>query len=330
MDEHKDEIVSTRVGCLGGSDAKLIASVAEHGSVPASAKKRLAICKGLIPHETFTSPAIEFGNYIEGMVFDMLHDGDERWQSNPCLVSEKYSRSNCKVIDHVDFYLQDDNKKTITIGECKATKHTYAQTRDEYNFQLLHHYLLGCEKAAELGGYKVSVLLCHYCTEGLNLEDMNEFDPNRLTVKKLKNLESMSKKYDIARGMDIIDEFLSTFDTYYVGEEISSVYLPADTKKQFYLIAQIIKKIDEDKQKVETFKNNLFAFMSKNDIKSIKDAEGRWAITRVDATSVKSVDTKKMFDDYCAEHPVKGRKLAKQYTTITDKKGYCSIKQNKK
>ena len=193
MNEHKSDIIATRTGCLGGSDARLIQSVDEAGKIPQSAIKRLAVCKGLAEQPQFTNPAIEFGNYVESMVFESLHSQDERWQSNPCLVSTKYSRTNCKVIDHIDFFLQDDEKKVLVLGECKATRSTFEQTHDEYKWQLLHHYLLGCEKAKELGGYKVKIMLSHYCTDGIDLTQPFEFYPSRLTVKTLYNMGKLSK-----------------------------------------------------------------------------------------------------------------------------------------
>ena len=137
MENYKEDIIATRTGCLGGSDARLIQSIAEAGKIPQSAMKRLAVCKGLAEQPQFTNPAIEFGNYVESMVFESLHSQDERWQSNPCLVSTKYSKPNCKVIDHVDFFLQDDEKKVLVLGECKATRSTFEQTHDEYKWQLL-------------------------------------------------------------------------------------------------------------------------------------------------------------------------------------------------
>ena len=111
MNEVKSDIIATRFGCLGGSDARLIQSVAIAGKIPQSAMKRLAVCKGLIEQPQFTNAAIEFGNYVESMVFESLHSQDARWQSNPCIVSTKFSRPNCRVIDHIDFYLQDDAKR---------------------------------------------------------------------------------------------------------------------------------------------------------------------------------------------------------------------------
>ena len=326
MENYKEDIIATRTGCLGGSDARLIQSIAEAGKIPQSAMKRLAVCKGLAEHQQFSNPAIEFGNYIESMVFDSLHSQDARWQSNPCLVSTKYSKPNCKVIDHVDLYLQDDDKKTITIGEVKATRSNYAQTYDEYKWQLLHHYLLGCEKAKELGGYKVRVMLCHYCTDGIDLTQPFEFDPSRLTVKTLRNMEKLSKSYHLAEAMDIIDNFLETFTEYYEdGEEIPYEILPANVQNQFDSITTLLTEIKERETKVEEFKKRLCDFMQEKGIRSIKN--DAWAITLVQASESVSVDYKAIFaNEIEAKKPRIANKLKKQYQKTTKKRAYVTIK----
>ena len=291
MNESKNEILATRVGCLGGSDAKLIQGIAVANKIPQSAMKRLAVCKGLAEQPQFTNPAIEFGNYVEEMVFSSLYANDIRWQSNPCLVSAKYSRKNVTVIDHIDLYLQDDDKKVLTIGEVKATKGTYAQTYDEYKWQLFHHYVLGCEKAKELGGYKVKVMLAHYCTDGQDLEDGFEFDPSRLTVKTLRSMEKLSKSYRIAEAMDLIDAFLETFDEYYDGDEIPYELLPTNVQGQFDGITTLLTEIKEREDKVAAFKEKLYSFLQEKNIKSIRN--DAWSITRVDPTESKQFDSKK-------------------------------------
>ena len=324
MNEAKQEIIATRTGCLGGSDARLIQSIAEAGKIPQSAMKRLAVCKGLAEQPQFTNPAIEFGNYVESMVFESLHSQDERWQSNPCLVSTKYSKPNCKVIDHVDLYLQDDDKKTITIGEVKATRSNYAQTYDEYKWQLLHHYLLGCEKAKELGGYRVKVMLCHYCTDGIDLTQPFEFDPSRLTVKTLRNMEKLSKSYHLTEAMDIVDNFLETFDEYYDGDEIPYELLPANVQGQFDDITTLLTEIKEREDKVAAFKEKLYNFLAEKNIKSIRN--DAWSITRVDPTESKQFDSKRYLDDFAAKHPRQFKKMRSEYEKTVRKKGFVTIK----
>ena len=322
--DYKQDIIQTRVGHLGGSDAKMIQSVAEAGKIPQSAMKRLAVCKGLVEQPQFTNPAIEFGNYVESMVFESLHSQDERWQSNPCLVSTKYSRPNCKVIDHVDFFLQDDEKKVLILGECKATHSTYEQTHDEYKWQLLHHYLLGCERAKELGGYKVKVMLCHYLTDGIDLTQPFEFDPSRLTVKQLRNMDKLSKSYNLAEAMDIIDNFLETFTEYY-EDEVDGNLLPEKVKSEFDQVTTFLTEIKEREKKVEDFKKKLTEFMVSKGIKGIKtDA---WAITLVNESESVSVDYKAIFaNEIESKKPRVANKLKKQYKKVTKKKAYVMIK----
>lgn len=323
MQDHKEDVISTRKGCLGGSDARLIQGIAELGDVPKSAIKRMAICKGLLEPQQFTTSAIEMGNYIEEMVYNSLYSQDTRWQSNPCLVSEKYSRPNCKVIDHVDLYLQDDEKRVITIGECKATRLTYAQTYDEYKWQLFHHYLLGCEKAKKLGGYKVKVLLCHYLTDGIDLTQPFEFDPSRLTVKQLRGLERLSKSYRLGIAMDIIDAYLETMTDYY-EEEISGDYLPEKVKLEFDTITTFLEEIKERESKVNDFKKRLTQFMLQKGIKSIKNDS--WSITLVEASESIQFDAKAFISDMQGKHPRKAQKLLKTFEKRVNRNPYVTIK----
>ena len=327
MNEHKSDIIATRTGCLGGSDARLIQSVAEAGKIPQSAIKRLAVCKGLAEQPQFTNPAIEFGNYVESMVFESLHSQDERWQSNPCLVSTKYSRPNCKVIDHIDFFLQDDEKKVLVLGECKATRSTFEQTHDEYKWQLLHHYLLGCEKAKELGGYKVKIMLSHYCTDGIDLTQPFEFDPSRLTVKTLRNMGKLSKSYHLAEAMDIIDTFLENFTEFYEQDEVDANLLPANVQSQFLQVAQFLHEIKEREDKVAAFKTKLYDFLSERGIRKV--ACDDFSFTAVAPTQQISVDYKALFtQEIEAKKPRVAKQLKEKYKKTTNKKGYVLIHVN--
>lgn len=319
---YKNDVIATRKGCLGGSDAQMIQSIAERGSVPHSAVKRLAICKGLAEQPQFTNPAIEFGNYIEECVFASLYATDTRWQSNPRLESKKYSRKNATVIDHVDFFLHDDEKKVITCGECKATRMTYVQTYDEYKWQLYHHYLMGKEIADALG-YKVRVMLCHYCTDGIDLTQPFTFDESRLTVKTLRSLENLSKSYQLAKGMDIINEYLEGLEEYY-DEEIDGSLLPEKVLAEFNTITGFLTEIKEREKKVDDFKKRLVAFMTEKGITSIKTDE--WNITLVAKSESVSFDSKRFVDDLMGKHPRKARKLLKTFEKRVKRNPYVTIK----
>lgn len=324
MNEHKAEIIETRKGCLGSSDGNLIRSVAQLGKVPKSAYKRLAELKGLIPHQDIPqTAAVKAGDFIEDAIYQHLKANDERYQTNPKLVSKKLSRKNVTLISHVDFMLKDDDKKVVDIYECKATKYDFTQTRDTYISQLFIHWMLGSEYVSELGkGWKLRLFLCHYSTDGLDLEnDGIEFDPERLTVKQVKLPKYL---FDIRTAMDVIDDFLESFDEYYEGDVIDGSLLPQNVREQFDAITTIIAEIKERDAKVEEFKAKLYEFMVEKDIKSINcDA---FTISRVDPTVSKSFDGKRFINEMKEQHPIKGRRLEEQYTKTVNKKGYASIK----
>lgn len=321
MENYKENIIQTRTGNVGSSDSKMLQQIAELGQVPTSSKKRLAIVKGFCENPNITTPAMRLGDYVEQMTFESLHSQDERWESNKFLKSEKYSRKNCGCITHIDYWLQDDDKKIITIGEQKATVHNYQQAYDEYKFQIYHHYLLTKEYANKIG-YKVNVLFCVYDTNGI--EDGHEYDPSRLTVKQLRMLEKLSKSYHLTEAMDIVDNFLETFTEYY-EDEVDGNLLPEKVKTEFDQVTTFLTEIKEREKKVEDFKKKLTEFMICKGIKCIKtDA---WAITLVNESESVSVDYKAIFaNEIEAKKPRVANKLKNQYKKVTKKKAYVMIK----
>jgi hypothetical protein len=70
--EHKNEIINTRVGGLGSSDAKMVAGIGERGFLNHADSKRIAIMLGMAEQRQFSTKAIETGNIIEKAIGDML------------------------------------------------------------------------------------------------------------------------------------------------------------------------------------------------------------------------------------------------------------------
>ena len=269
MFEYKDEIRQSRFGCLGSSDGKLLSQIAALGNVPKSAYKRLAVVKGLIPQEEIPeTAAIRMGNETEMQIFEHLQMVDSRWQSNVRWESKEFSMPNCKLISHPDFILQDEENKILYVSECKATRYTIEQTRAEYAPQLFIHFMLAKEKAKELGkDWKVKLSLCHYSTEGLDLNEYNEFDTNRMTIREVR---ASTAFFDIRKAMNIINDFLETFTEYYEGDEVEEQYLPMEVKQQFLAITNVLAEIKEKEKQVDEFKQRLYAFMCEKCIKNIK------------------------------------------------------------
>lgn len=322
MEDYKVEIENTRKGCLGGSDGYLLQQVATMGYVPRSAYKRLAIVKGFIENEHFTSRAMQFGDYIEQSIYRHLSENDDRYESNPLWVSKKYSKKNCKLICHPDFVLIDKNTHTINCYECKATKFDVKATKETYRSQMFIEWLLANEIAEELGrDWKVQVILCHYDSEGLDLDEDFDFNIDRLSLHKM----AFKRKYfDVNKAMTIIDAFLDGFNEYYDGDEIESKYLPERIKNEFDAITNILEEIKERECKVSEFKEKLYKFMVEKEIKSIKN--DTWSIVRVDGVEIKAFDGKKYLNDLKENHPRKAKKIINEYTKVSKRNGYVQIK----
>ena len=322
MEQYKQDIINTRKGCLGGSDAKLLQQVALWGKVPQSAYKRLAVCKGLIEQENITNKVMEYGDFIEQSIFEHLWDVDKRYQSNPCLVSKKYSTEQVKIIDHVDFVLQDDENKVLNLYECKASKYSTTQVRNIYECQLYHHYLLGGELAKELGNYRVNVFLCHYDTSDVDFDAQWEFNPDKITIRKVRF--NNKQVFDMASAVAIVSNFLANFNEYYEQEEIDANLLPANVQTRFSEVAQLLREIKEREAKVEAFKTKLYDFLVARNISKIKCDD--FSFTVVSPTRSVKVDYKKLFEEEIAsKHPVKAKKLQVKYRSETDKRGYVKI-----
>ena len=324
MYEHKQEIINTRYGCLGGSDAKLLSQIAQLGYVPKSAYKRMAIAKGLIPtHDTPTNRAMEFGNYVEDAIFQSLVQTNNLYKSNPRIESKKFSKPNCKLIAHPDFLFIDSENKCVNVYECKATQYTFMQTRDMYKAQLYVEQTLAREVASEHGkDWKTRLFLVHYSTEGLNLDDEFEFNSNRITVKQIRVEPNY---FDIDNAMCIVNDFLETFTEYYGdGEEVDGALLPENVRSQFAQITQSLAEIKEREQQVDEFKKRLYEFMKTKDIKSIKS--DAFSIVRVDESESRSFDSKRYVEDEMQAHPRKMAKIVKQYTKVTKRSGFVQIK----
>jgi len=321
--DYKNDIRQTRQNNFGSSDAKMLQQIAILGSVPRSAYKRLAVCKGLIEQTDIPyTDAVRFGDEIEQAIFGYLSETCNGYVSNPLWVSNKYSRKNCKCITHPDIVRYDYENKILYVYEVKASRYTTTQVRNEYEYQLLHHWLLANEKAKELdGNWKVRLFLVHYQTEGLDLSQPQEFDVERLTIKQLRL--GNTKTYELSKAMDIVSVFLEDFNEYYEGDEIDSTYLPKKVKEEFDMVTGILAEIKERETKVDEFKRKLCDFMLKQNIKSIKN--DAWNITLVGATEQASFDSKKFLSDLAAKHPRKEKKLRKEYEKRIAKGAYVKI-----
>lgn len=313
---YKDEIISSRVGNLGGSDARILAAIAKNGCVQRAQVERLAIAKGLYERPNITNIAMQYGDFIENMIYDSLVQVDERWESNKCFRSQKYGREGLGLLVHIDFSLFDESrdKPLLLWVECKATTTDIEQTYKDYKEQLYVEYVLGKEFAEQLGAdFKLE--LCHYDASVMFEDEFQlqfAFDPDKISRKKV-----IFKKpvFDISSGMDIAAQYVSEM-TEYKREEIDWDYLPAEVQEQMKQVNNILVSIKEKQDSIEEFKSRFYDFLCKNEIKSVKTPY--FTISRVDESVSIQFDKVR----FTAEHP----ELAAKYQRAVKKKGYVLIK----
>lgn len=313
---YKDEIISSRVGNLGGSDARILAAIAKNGCVQRAQVERLAIAKGLYERPNITNIAMQYGDFIENMIYDSLVQVDERWESNKCFRSQKYGREGLGLLVHIDFSLFDESrdKPLLLWVECKATTTDIEQTYKDYKEQLYIEYMLGKELAEQLGAdFKLE--LCHY-DASVMFEDESQlqfaFDPDKISRKKVVFKKPV---FDISFGMDIASKYVSEM-TEYKREEIDWDYLPAEVQEQMKQVNNILVSIKEKQDSIEEFKSRFYDFLCKNEVKSIKTPY--FTISRVDESVSIQFDKVR----FTAEHP----ELAAKYQRAVKKKGYVLIK----
>lgn len=314
--DYKNDIINSRIGSLGSSDGKVLAAIAKNGCVQRGQVERLAIAKGLYERPNITNLAMQYGDFIENMIYDSLVQVDERWESNKCFRSQKYGREGLGLLVHIDFSLFDDSrdKPLLLWVECKATTTDIEQTYKDYKEQLYIEYMLGKELAEELGAdFKLE--LCHY-DASVMFEDESQlqfaFDPDKISRKKVVFKKPV---FDISFGMDIASKYVSEM-TEYKREEIDWDYLPAEVQEQMKQVNNILVSIKEKQDSIEEFKSRFYDFLCKNEVKSIKTPY--FTISRVDESVSMQFDKAK----FAAEHP----EMVDKYQKVVKKKGYVLIK----
>lgn len=304
--EHKTEIINTRVGGLGSSDAKMVVGIAERGTLNYADKERIAVMLGLAEKRQITSRAIELGNIIEDAVFEVFKTQfGENITSNP-----RYTINlpvDFRVSNHIDFEISTPDE--LIWIEHKSTIHGINQALDDYKHQLAWHAMLGQDKA--LGeGKKFKLLLSHYDTNDFD----GEFNADKMSIVEVKPNKHYIDK--IAKGLFIINEALSTF-TWEKNEGIlHASSLPTEINDKCEMMATHLRKIKEMTEQVDQFKSRMCELMVANNVKSI--VTDAFTITLVEQSVSTTFDRSK----FTKEHP----DMVAQYEKKSIRKPYVTIK----
>lgn len=288
MENYKIDIIETRVGGLGSSDAKMVSKVGKTGKLSYSDRERLAVMLGLTEPANFTNAATENGDYIEQKVFTSLKMTYPTAKSNPYYKCETISdQVGFDVFCHIDFEVIDAG--LLAWYECKASRYSTDQVRAEYDDQLRWEYMLLKEKAHELG-LKPVLYLVHY-----HVDNLGEFDPANLVIYPVSFNEGYADY--LIRGLGIIHDTIRAGFTFTPKADVSSDELPAAIATQAALARQKLREAAELTAEVDAFKESALQYCLARGIKSIK-GDGFSIIIKDEYTSSR-VDPKKLQD----EHP---------------------------
>ena len=167
--EHKQEILSSRIGGFGGSDAKLFFTIASKGVNKLSATDlfRISVAKGANELKSIPeTPAMAAGHVFEDYVEKLLKFSKvfEREFKLHAKLSDKFD-----TFAHADFY----NAETNTVIECKFTQGNIDKTYKTYYAQLQWYYMLGANRVILYNGHgDVNDVLTTGSVDNIEIEEV--------------------------------------------------------------------------------------------------------------------------------------------------------------
>lgn len=286
--QHNNEIINSRVGGLGGSDASMVAKVGRNGlsSLSNTDLKRLAVMLGQIEYVPFTgNDATKAGHMFE----DWLSVLTPQYKREERLEAELTTKF--KTFAHADFYLD---------GEVLEAKYVQASTEEvkvKYYAQLQWYYLLGAR----------SVTLFH--GDG----DINPFNVNQLNRMPIERDEAFIEI--LKCGIRLLSEFVEDFHYLEASAEVEA--MEGDITTTIANLVEAKAKIDHYTKLYNDFKADIEKFMEDNGLNAING--DNYTISKGKAVTSYSFDAKA----FLKAHPEYDKDT---YYKATNKKGAFSIK----
>lgn len=303
--ETKNEIIRTRFGGLGSSDAAMVYNIGKNGTISESQRQRIAIMLGLDEQKPFKTNATDYGSFIEDCIYQELLKQYPNAVSNPFyksdILSEKYGFS---IFNHIDFEVETE--KVLYWFECKAVNEDIETTKRKYIRQLHWHSVLGTEKA-KIIGKKFNLILLHYKTEDKN----SDFDAEKITYD---NCDIHFEQGVISRGLQIISDEIKNFN-YLPSDELSAYNLPIQVQDVLSEIYIQMREIETAEKKIEDFKAKILSLMQDNNVKSIDNELFRFTV--VPESVSMQFDSKKF--------QIENEQLAEKYKKEQKRKSYLKI-----
>lgn len=245
---YKEDIVATRKGGFGSSDAKIILKLAEGGELNSTDRKRIAEMLGLREHEEITNWAIQRGNEYEQYAYQALLLAYPQAVSNPFYKSQAISDTfGFGVFNHID--MEVETAEELIWYEMKTSGKDTADLIHDYNAQLAWHWMLLREKAAAIGKLPKLYLL-HY-----------PFPQEDFDIEHLRSVEIPAIRNPFMAGFDRMQAILKDF-TYEESSDPMEL-IPTAMAEGLKVLDEKLNQLKELEDYVEAERKSLLANMEK-------------------------------------------------------------------
>lgn len=296
----KQEIIATRRGGFGGSDAKMFYKVGQKGieALSDTDKRRIAVALGQVEHiETPTTEAMEAGNEFEAWLGENVFTQDKGWTNNYKLETPFNPERNFVTFAHADFFAEmpyNTPAPQKIVLECKYTRSPLKQTVGDYMAQLQWYFLQGADVVGIVKGTQGQPFL-EYEQKSIHMDE-----------RYIKTL---------IKGIKLIDDFCDTF-VYEAKDEWGINDLLPYERSAVVHMTTVLSEIKRMEQEAEELKSKLLDTMLKNNVKSLKHDD--YTLTVVPEGVTSRFNKAKLLKD----HP---EIKESDYTTLSERKAYLKI-----
>lgn len=273
IDNQAKEIISSRVGGLGGSDAALVYRVGLNGlsGLTAADNKRLSVMLGITPPDDWGGNKFtNSGHLFEDYIYAQFPDWEREVKFQSALAK------TFTTFAHADFV------KNGNVAECKfVTTKTTASVRKTYEAQLQWYYLLGAN----------TVSLVHGTGNVEDKETGTEFFVKDIRVVQIERDEAFIKV--LIGGIKTLDEAIAR--GWKPSEATTTMFnqLPELVKDAYNAYSRARELDDESKALKAEAKDVIMEYFGKTGYSSINGNDGH-KITSVKAKMSKRFDLKEL------------------------------------
>lgn len=287
---HNQEIINSRVGGLGGSDAKMVYKVGLKGisSLSNTDKKRIAVMLGQAEYTPVpTNEAMERGHRFEEYMEECLVNVERE------VKLAKDLAKNFNVFAHADFFNDADN----SVVECKCTKDGAIAAQADYAEQLQWYYMLGANE----------VILAHH----------PQREPFDCGIVDLIKINRDDKMIDVMRnGIKLLDEFVETYQ-YEEPAEMTMADLTLTERAIMWNLDNFVLEMRNAEERIKSYKETIKTMMEMYGVKTIKT--DKLTISYVGESESRTFDKKAL----ASSHPEID---LTEFEKVTKKQSYITIK----